>query len=299
MFVGEIAALTAAFMWAASSVVYRFLGQSIPPLSLNILKGAVAIALIGITQAILPTTFETDLSWRFWLLALSGVVGIGLGDTAYFFALNSLGARKTLLLETLSPPLGALLAWIFIGEVMQDLAWQGIALTLLGIIWVIGEQQQEIPNRAIEGKGFFWAIAAALAQAVGAVLSRAALIDSDVSSLTSSLIRISAGVFCAAVLSCLPMFVAEKTFRKRIFSLSARTFGIVILAATGSTYLGIWLQQVSLKYAPTGIAQTLLATSPLFVIPISLALKERVSLRSLGGAIIAIAGIGLLFVPVD
>ena len=77
---------------------------------------------------------------------------------------------------------------------------------------------------------------------------------------------------------------------------SRRLWGIVIMAAFASTYLGIWLQQIALKYAPTGIAQSLSATSPLFVIPFAIATGEKVSLRAVFGAAIALAGVWLLFV---
>jgi drug/metabolite transporter (DMT)-like permease len=59
--------------------------------------------------------------------------------------------------------------------------------------------------------------------------------------------------------------------------------------------MGIWLQQISLKYAAAGVAQTLFATSPLFVLPIVAVMGEYISLRSLLGAILAIAGVGLIF----
>ena len=293
--IGEIAALTAAFLWALSSVVYSFLGQKIPPLQLNFFKGIVAVTLILLTLSVRGEEFISIAPLPLALLAISGVVGIGLGDTAYFFAINKIGARKTLVLETLSPPLGALLAFIVIGEIISTLAWCGIFLTLLGVIWVISEQTPE-SDRLARKYGIIWAILAAIAQAVGAVLSRLALLDSDISPLQSSLIRIAAGSAIALILTQIPAFSATQTIKSTLKSFSGRTVGIIFLAAMGSTYLGIWLQQTSLKFAPTGIAQTLLATSPIFIIPITLIMGEKVTWRSFLGVIIAVAGISLLFV---
>ena len=292
--IGEIAALTAAFLWALSSVVYGFLGLKIPPLQLNFLKGIIAVVLILVTLGFQLIDFASIAPLPLILLALSGLIGIGLGDTAYFFALNNLGARKTLVLETLSPPIGALLAFVFIGEIIYPLAWCGIFLTLLGIIWVISERT---PDGRIHSKyGVLWAIAAAVAQAVGSVLSRTALLNSEIDPLESSLVRLVAGTAIAFILMQLPLFATTQTLRQTIKDFSFKTFGIITLAAFGSTYLGIWLQQTSLKFAPTGIAQTLLATSPLFIIPISLVMGEKITSRSIGGALIAIAGIALLFI---
>jgi drug/metabolite transporter (DMT)-like permease len=115
-FKGEFAALSAAFLWAASSTVYALLGQRIPPLQLNLLKGLIAIGLIFLTLIATSQQLPELDPLPVGFLLLSGAIGIGLGDTAYFCALNHLGARRTLLLETLAPPMTAILALIFFLE---------------------------------------------------------------------------------------------------------------------------------------------------------------------------------------
>jgi drug/metabolite transporter (DMT)-like permease len=70
---------------------------------------------------------------------------------------------------------------------------------------------------------------------------------------------------------------------------------LLVLAAFMGTFLGIWLQQLSLKYAVAGIAQTLSSTSPLFVLPIAILLGEQVSPRAWFGVLVTLAGIAILF----
>ena len=297
---GELAALTAAFLWAASSVIYRLLGRKIPPLQLNFLKGIIAIALLILTIVWQGKIFvDFSLSPVFFLV-LSGIVGIGLGDTAYFSALNNLGARRTLLMETLAPVLGAVLALFFLGEQLAASSWCGILLTLLGVAWVISERNPFlIESDRTWQKGIYWGLLAALTQAIGAVISRFALVESDISPLWSSLIRILAGNAIVLLLLLNPWNLSGNNRRKPVKKpenyLSLRVLGIITLAAFGSTYLGIWLQQTSLKFAPTGIAQTLLATSPLFIIPIAAVRGEKITIRGILGVAIALMGIGLLF----
>ncbi|WP_256995571.1 EamA family transporter [Halomicronema hongdechloris] len=67
-----------------------------------------------------------------------------------------------------------------------------------------------------------------------------------------------------------------------------------MVAAFIGTYLALWLQQMALKYAATGIAQALLGTSPLFILPIVVLLGERVSLRAILGVLVALGGVWLL-----
>lgn len=291
-FQGEIAALTAALIWAIASFVYVHLGKQFPPTLLNLFKNSIAILLIGITLLLMGNGIPTLDPLAVGLLAISGAVGIGFGDTVFFEALNCLGSRRALLMESLAPPLTALLAIAFLQETLANTDYLGIGLTITGVAWVVVERAPDAVQRYLRPlRGIAFGGMAALAQASGAVMSRAALVETDISPLWSSLIRLSAGVVL------LLLWVGLKPQLHQEFP-KLRS-GKMLLVLTGSaffsTFLAIWLQQISLKYAEAGVAQSLSATSPLFVIPIALLLGERVSLRALLGAAIALIGIWLLF----
>lgn len=308
-FKGELAAISAALLWAVASVVYGYLGQKIPPMLLNLSKGLVAIALLLLTlllrDFLLPaldsTTFIPALSSPFttlneftlplFLLFLSGAIGISFGDTVFFAALNQLGARRTLLIHTLAPPFTALLALLFLREQLTPIAWGGMLITIIGVAWTIAERVSGTDTTSAPLlPGVSLGLLAALAQAVGAVLSRAALTQTAIDPLWSTLIRLLAGV------SLLLLWILWKQGRRVLYQLgSKRLVAIVLVTAFFSTYLGIWLQQISLKFAPAGIAQTLSATSPIFVLPLAIALGEFVSIRAILGAVLSLFGIALLF----
>ena len=275
---------------------YRLLGKTIPPLQLNLLKGIIAIAFLLVTLIGQGWQWSTVSGRGILILALSGVLGIGFGDTAYFMALNQMGARRTLLLETLAPPISAFLAFILIGETLSYLAWCGILVTICGVAWVISERTLDTRhNRASLTLGIVWGLVAAIAQASGAVLSHAVLINSNLSPLESSLIRLTGGLAITVFLWLLPLPLGRIQSTTKLVGFSWRLGGVLALATFFGTYLGIWLQQTSLKFTPAGIAQTLLATSPLFVIPMVMILGEKVSWRALAGVVISILGISLLF----
>jgi len=290
---GELAALTAALLWALASVVYGWIGQRVPPLGLNLSKGIVAVFLLSLTLWFQGDWTPQINRLNLELLLLSGIVGIGLGDTLYFEALQRLGVRQTLLLkEGLAPPMTAGLALLFLDELLPISAWLGIILTLLGVTWVISERSPaglENPSQRIQGISF--GLLAAIGQAGGAVLSRAALAGTGVSPLWAALLRLSAGVGVLLLWGLARQQLGQwfKGFN------SKRLLAALVLAAFGGTYLGIWLQQVALKYTAAGVAQTLGATSPLFVLPIAIAMGEVMSSRAVLGVVIAIGGIVLLF----
>src|SRR5210317_1706178 len=97
IYIGEFAALLSALFWAIASVIYRRLGATISPLLLNGVKGVVSILLLCITMVIISTTVSFVDIRALGILFLSGAIGIGLGDTAFFAALNCLGERRTVL----------------------------------------------------------------------------------------------------------------------------------------------------------------------------------------------------------
>lgn len=294
-FQGELAALGVAFLWALTSIVYSKLGKKIPPLLMNLSKGGIAIALIIFTillsgQQLLPSINLIP----FMLLVLSGAVGIGIGDTAYFSALNRLGARRTLLLKTLGPPFAAITSTIFLKEQLSYTAWVGILLTVLGVAWVISERATNVTGinkQLIPGVGF--ALLSAFTDALGAVFSRAALTDTSVTPLWSAMVRLIGGALILLLWLMLerkPVGVPVKELR------SGKLLGIIALCAFLSTYLGFWLQQISLKFTTAGVAKSLGATSPIFVIPITFFLGDVVTIRAILGVFVAVAGVGLLLI---
>ena len=329
-FTGEIAALTAAFLWAVATLMFGQIGRQLAPVVLNLVKGIFAIALILITLLLRYQLSNISLtltpSDTLYLL-LSGGIGIGLGDTAYFAAINALGARRALLLETLAPPVATLLAWAFLGEQISALSAVGIGLTLLGILFVItetspGTSSEKISPYKISRHGLGAALIAVICQAAGAVLSRGVLAETSIDPLLSALLRLLAGmVFMGALVLIQPSQLGNYGSFERSASESKKPFNSdepqqkiwqqrwsrslaalkqpsllfsVGMAAFFGTYLGIWLQQVSLKYTAAGIAQALLATSPLFVLPLAAMVGDRITYRAVIGAAIALSGVWIL-----
>ena len=292
-FKGELAALFAACLWAVSSLVYARIGERIPPIELNLIKGAIAIALLVITLLLQGDFLAAIAPNNLCLLIFSGVLGIGVGDTAFFFALNYLGARRALLMETLAPPITAILALIFLQEKLSLLAICGILLTVSGVAWVVTERVPNSQSRPTDlQRGIGFGIVAAIALALGAVLSRAVLATTNISPLWAALLRLIGGVL---ILLPWAWHRQKRSDTNRVSILfSLKIIGAVFFAAFAGTYLGIWLQQTAIKFTAAGIALTLTNTSPLFVIPIALCMGERVSNRAILGVAVALCGVALL-----
>lgn len=292
-FKGEFAALSAAFLWAVASLFYGRATLEIPPRTLNLIKGVLAILLFGLTLLLSGSGTVPISTMALMLLMLSGVLGIGLGDTAYFEALKALGARRALLMETLAPPLTALIALFFLGETLTSDEWLGIGLTVCGVAWVISEQvENDDEPEHLPWRGIGFGLLAAGSQSIGAVLSRLAFSQATVSPLWSALLRLAAGVGFLLLWS-----LVSRPSRTSLSYLKGakHLWGIILFATFCGTYLGIWLQQASLKFTNAGTAQTLLATSQIFMLFLAAGRGEEISPRALTGTAVAILGVAVLF----
>jgi drug/metabolite transporter (DMT)-like permease len=239
------------------------------------------------------------------LILLSGAIGIGLGDSVYLEALRILGPRRTTLLKVLAPVFAGLIAWIFMHEELTLRSWGGIALCTFGVAWVQGERipQGDLYEPGKEGeakkqsspisRGILFGVLAALGDATAVVLSHAALTQSSLDPLWSTLLRLSAGLVVVTIIIGVrrqPLGAWHKNEHP------LRLIAWTLVAVFFGTFLGIWLQQKSLQTTAAGIAQTLISTSPLFVIPAAALMGEKVSLRSVLGVVIALGGVALLMI---
>lgn len=291
---GELAALLAAGLWAIASVVYGIVGQQIPPLKLNLLKGIIAIAFLILTILLTRESLPISAPIPILMLCLSGVIGISWGDTAFLAAINYLGARRVLLMGTLAPPMTAIAANIFLREQLSIRAWCGILLTILGVAWVITERVADNgENTQLQlWPGIGFGLLSALTNAIATVIARGAFATGGVTPLWAALFRLGAAELILVIWLCLGRKNLELSSP---YGQSSRVIFITCFAAFCGTYLGIWLQQTAIKLTAAGIASTLLQTSPLFVIPLTMWMGEKVSWRAIAGVIIAIVGIALLF----
>jgi len=295
VFPGEISALTAAFLWAVASLLFQRAGPNIPPVVLNLYKGLIATGFLVVSiwffqQSWRPISMEMAV-----ILILSGIIGIGIGDTAFFASLNRLGERRTLLIvEILAPPIAVVAAWLSLSEVLSITAALGIIVTISGVAWTLIDRTNYYSiSSKFHKRGIYFGVTSATCQGVGAVLSRYVLTETDILPLWSTVVRIGGGmVFLICWLSFTGHDIVNRVW------ITKKMFVTVFLATFLGTFLGLFLQQISLKYTTAGIAQTLLATSSLFIIPLVVLRGEKVNFHSICGVILALFGIGILFIPV-
>ena len=268
---GELAALATAFCWTLSALAFTAAARRLGSVVLNLIRLLMAFVLLSVygwAARGLPLLSDATAHNWFWL-SLSGFVGFALGDLCLFRSLVLLGPRLTTLLMALAPPIAAIVGWLWLGEGMSLRGTAGMAMTVAGVLLGLG---------------------GAVGQAVGLVLSKLGKAGYDAFAGTQIRI-IAAAVGFAVLLTALrawPRFLA-----------ALRHPGGMGYAALGSAFgpaLGVALSLVAVEYARVGVAATIMAIVPVLIIPfVILVYREKVSLRAVAGAALAVAGIALLF----
>jgi len=298
---GETAAVLTSCLWTISSVIFTSAGRKIGALSLNAYRTLVAVGFLVVAHAILFRAIlpmASNAQW-FWMGA-SGVIGLGIGDSALFAAYVTIGPRRSLLVFALAPIFASIGAYLMLGEIVPTLAIVGIALTLVGIVIVLLEREQhsgEIRlSKKLESLGVFFALIGAVGQGVGLVLAKKGIDlypEMSLNPLSATLMRMILG----ALSLWMVLLVAGRLPELRSALNNSKGMTQTAAAAFLGPFLGVTLSMVAVTYAEAGIAQTLMSLMPVLIIPVVWVLyKQKTSRRGVLGAVIAVIGVSILFI---
>ena len=285
--IGELASLGTALCWAVGLTLFRRDVREIGARAVNLFKGIVGSAVFVLCLA-LGTQRSVPLDAQI-LLALSGLMGLALGDTLLFRALAQLGPHRTALLATLGPVLTAAGGWVFLDEALPALRLAGIAMAVTGVTMVVYFRRRDVPVPRATLSGVVCGLLAAACQASGVLLTKRGLDDAD--PLAATALRLIAATAVLAVVG-----LARKDLRNDLKRL-VRPGPLMRLvpAALIATVLGLWLMQVGIAHTKSAVANALHSTTPLFTLPIAVVLLgERVSISMVFGSLLAVGGVSTL-----
>jgi len=297
-YLGEIAALLTAACWTVTAMAFESAGKRVGALSLNLIRLVIGLIFLAIYNAIFNDGFlpsASEYQW-FWL-ALSGVVGFVLGDLFLFRAFILIGARISMLIMALVPPITALIGWITLGEVLSGMEFLGMGITLVGIMLVISTKL-DIKKGGL-GKtlkagplvlGSLLALGGAVGQAAGLVLSKKGM--QDMNAFEATQIRIMAGVVGFTLV--ITLFKRWGHLLGALKDLKAMKF--MTLGSFTGPFLGVSFSLLAVQHTDTGVAATLMALTPVMIIPPAILMnKERIRIIEIIGAIVSIGGVALFF----
>lgn len=294
---GEFAALITAFFWTITAISFEFAGKKIGSFTVNLFRLFTAFIFLGIycyfTKGLF---FPTDAGTHQWIwLSLSAFFGFIIGDTCLFQAYVKVGARISMLMMSLAPPITAFLGWLIMGESFSLLNSFGMTLTILGIAMVILQKNGDKKSKkkikfSYSLIGLLLAFIGAVGQASGLVLSKYGMKDYD--AFSASQIRVLVGFVGIAI-----MFTFLKRWNRVGPALkNNKAMAFILLGSFFGPFLGVSFSLLSIKYTSTGIAATIMAIVPILIIPPSIILfKEKVKIVEIIGSVISVIGVVIFF----
>ena len=293
--IGELAALLTSVAWAGTSVLFTKATQQVGSIIVNRIRVILALLFLMVLNwafdgYLLPFNAGVD---RWIWFALSGAIGYALGDLLLFQSFLHIGPQRGMLMMSLAPLMSAGLAWVFFDEILTGTQILGVIITLAGVAWVIVRRRSDTHvAQSSPVQGVMLGLGAAIGQAVGFVLSKQGLTD-NFSPLAGNSIRMLAAVIVLWALASI-QGKAGKTINS--MREQPKVLGLLILAAFTGPVLGATLSLFALQHTQVGVASTLIALPPVFLLPVSWVIfKEKFDWGAVLGTLVAIGGVALLF----
>ena len=191
--IGIISAFGAAISWTYACFIWRSQTEKYKSIDINLVKNIIAFLIF------LPTFINYSVlidSKSIFTLLLSGVIGIGLGDTFYIKSLQIIGTRRTLSIETVSPLLAALSGEIFINENLALRSYIGIVIISISLFILLRQRTNLLVNNSTtineqnNLRIYIFPFLSVLCAVLGGLLSRIVFIESNLSPFQTTEIRL-------------------------------------------------------------------------------------------------------------
>lgn len=292
-YLGELSALLTAVLWSGTSIAFSAASEKTGSLQLNINRMLLASVLLLTT--ILVMNFKIDLSSnQITNLAISGVIGLVIGDTFLFKGYQLIGARISMLIMALSPAITALLAFFFLEEKLSALGLLGMLITISGITLVVIQRNPDMNSKyKISALGLFYSFLGAAGQSGGLIFAKLAFDESNINGFVATFIRI-----ISAVILLLPVLLILRRYKNpvKLYVKNKSALGATVIGTFLGPYLGITFSLIAIANTKVGIAATLMSTMPIIMLPmVKYIYKEKLSWRAIAGAVIAVIGVAVIF----
>jgi drug/metabolite transporter (DMT)-like permease len=289
----ELAALGTATCWATTGLISADAVRALGAFWFNLLRQVFVTGLLALILTVTGGWHGLD-GATIGVLALSGVVGILLGDTFNFAAVGRMGPRRAGAVFALNAPMAAVMGWAFLGERLPLQAVAGIAITAAGVaVAILGRPRADAHRfEQLRGglvMGLVFGLGAAAGQAAGSLIARPVMLT-GLDPWLASLFRVGASGLAMGLIAATPWAPPR--------SGPMTPVALVLTAATAviGLLIGMTLFLYALQGSQTGIIATLSATSPVIILPLLwLRTGQRPTAMSFAGAVMAIGGLALIF----
>lgn len=295
--IAELAALGAAISWAIAPILYRKALVNAKPISANIVRCAtnagvlVAILLLfGKVGALTALPTQTIV-----LVVVSGIIGLGIGDTLYMIGLKYVGVSRAVPLAAAYPLFSLVWATFLLNQPLALTAVLGAGVIILGI-WLLSREKNE-EKAGVNNRLVFIGTVVSLVTAIVWSVS-ITMMDVAVSNVASFDANFAIVTLRIASIAVFFMMLAPFLDKEHGFLKLSRN-AIIGLCVGGLVANGIGWILLNYSFLNLTVAQAvpISSTSPLFAAIAGFILfHEKMTKRAFLGAIAIVAGVALIFI---
>ena len=294
---GEVFALMAALFWSIAVVIFRSLSQKVSPFLINALKNTIALMCFIILLFILriPLWDNTFSNWEYMQFIISGVLGMGIADAVFIYALSKIGANRIAILNCFEPITMYFLTLFFLaGNWLNGIETIGFIIVIISIIIISYEHDEADINPKIKQQGMMLQICAILCSSISIVMIKNTLNlhQSD----PKVIIWIAVFRLFIGFIISWTIFLCLKDSKKLLKALKGR---IIITKIIASSIIGTFMALTCWIMGQTYIQKLALAsiigqTSLIFIMFFSwLFLHEKITKTRIIASIFALLGVFL------
>jgi len=296
--IGELAALGAAVCWTISAIMYKEALFKAKPVSANIVRlVCTSIILVACLAIIGKFGVLMNLPACAVVLAcVSGIIGLGFGDTLYMMSLKLIGVARAVPITCVYPLFNLLWAVFLVEEPITLSVILG-AVTIVFGIWLLRQETNAgtaETEKKILVKGVAYALATAVMWSVSITMIDMAVTLPETSSLDHALAINTIRVTAIAVSLLVSAPIIDRSFG--FLKMQRKTLAVLIFGGIVALGLGWFFLTYSFISTLESRAVPISSTTPLFSTLSGIVfLHEKVTARNAVGSIMIVVGIFLIF----
>ena len=285
-YLGEIISVGSALTWAIAVILFRKSGETVHPIALNVFKNVLAITLLFPTIWLSGGVAFGDVPGRdYFMILISGALGIGVSDTLFFMSLNRIGAGMSAIINCLYSPFIIALSIVWLDESLTAFQLIGVAMIVSAVLTAASRKGAGHLSRSDLIWGVAFGILALAAMAVGIVMIKPILDRTPLLLVTQ--LRLWGGM--AALVIYLILHPKRRAILGSINSIGSWKY--TIIGSFIGTYVTLIFWMTGMKYAQVSVAASLSQLSNVFIFSLAvLFLHEPLNFRRILGIVLGVGG---------
>ena len=302
-YIGIVFALSASILWSITVVTIRPITNTISPFLINPIKNSIGFLLFFISFILfdIPLWYSQLIPYEYFIILLSGTLGMFLGDTIFIYALNKIGANRVAIVDAFSPVVIFTYSLILLpNQSLEFIQIIGFILTIIGLLILTNENDFEDIDPNIKIKGILLVLGAMLCTGFGVVYLKTVLNRINETGYDIKLnLWVTAFRLIPGVLFSWILFLLQKNKLKKIkpLKLKRNHIPLIIASVIGPFFaLGCWILGYAFIDKPS-IASIIGQSSVIFIILLSwFFLKESLTKLRILSAVLVFFGVILVSV---